>query len=299
MRCALGRVRMRGLGVVVLSLAGAGWAQTPVAAPAASTVSAPAQSVATAQAPVANAQAPGASVQAPNTNAQAAVKAKAGTDPVLERVLREWPEGVVTTVKRPGEWTYEEGVLLDGMIAEWRTTGDGRLFDYVKAAVDRSVGPDGVIDFGKGAPYPVKAHSLDDIEMGRSVLVMYRVTRQEKYYKAAKFLHDQMKEQPKNEAGGYWHKEIYPNQMWLDGAYMAEPFLEGYGRTFDHQEEIDEGSADGFAAARMGCVDEDALGGCEDGFEPGGVGARDGMVCDGAGGCVGEDAGERSAEGGD
>ncbi len=232
MRRVLGGVRLRGLGVVALSLAGAAWGQMPVAAPAASTVSAPAQSVATAQAPVAN-------VQATNASAQAAVKAKAGTDPVLERVLREWPEGVVTTVKRPGEWTYEEGVLLDGMIAEWRTTGDGRLFDYVKAAVDRSVGPDGVIDFGKGAPYPVAAHSLDDIEMGRSVLVLYRVTREEKYYKAAKFLHDQMKDQPKNEAGGYWHKGVYPNQMWLDGAYMAEPFLEGYGRTFDHQDDMD------------------------------------------------------------
>ncbi|QMV18030.1 glycoside hydrolase family 88 protein [Granulicella sp. 5B5] len=161
------------------------------------------------------------------------------SDPVLERALTAWPDGRIDTVKRPGEWTYEEGVLLDGMIAEWRATGDGRLFQYVKAAVDRSVNKDGVIDFGGGKPFPVDQHSLDDIEMGRSVLTMYRVLQKENYYKAATFLEEQVHAQPKNSAGGYWHKGIYPNQMWLDGAYMAEPFMEGYGRTFAKQDDLD------------------------------------------------------------
>ena len=158
-------------------------------------------------------------------------------DPVLERVLSHWPEGRVDTVKRPGEWTYEEGVLLDGVLAEWRVTGDGRLFAYVKAAVDHSVDKDGVIDFGGGRAFPVDQHSMDDIEMGRSVLTVYSVLQQERYYKAATFLEQQMHAQPKNAAGGYWHKGIYPNQMWLDGAYMAEPFMEGYGATFDKAED--------------------------------------------------------------
>jgi len=160
-------------------------------------------------------------------------------DPVLARVLREWPAGRVDTLKHPAEWGYEEGVLLDGVTAEWRATGDGKLFEYVKAAVDNSVDKNGVIHMDDGAAFPVDAHSLDSIEMGRSVLTLYRVLQQEKYYKAAKFLHDQVQQQPKNESGGYWHKQIYPNQMWLDGAYMAEPFLEGYGKTFDHPAEMD------------------------------------------------------------
>ena len=167
-----------------------------------------------------------------------AVKPAAG-DPVLERALREWPEARIDTVKKPGEWSYEEGVLLDGVLAEWRVTGDGRLFNYIKAAVDRSVEKDGTIHFDAGAEYPVSAHSLDNIEMGRSVLTLYRVLQQERYYKAAKFLHDQVLAQPRNEAGGYWHKQIYPNQMWLDGAYMAQPFMEGYGKTFGHPAEMD------------------------------------------------------------
>jgi unsaturated rhamnogalacturonyl hydrolase len=163
-----------------------------------------------------------------------------GINPVLERALEQWPAGKIDTLKEPNEWSYEEGVLLDGVTAEWRVTGDGRLFAYVKAAVDRAVDKDGNIHVHNGGPFPAEAHSLDDIEMGRSVLLMYRVLRDPRYYKAAKFLHDQMEQQPKNQSGGYWHKQIYPDQMWLDGAYMAEPFLENYDKTFDHVKEMDD-----------------------------------------------------------
>jgi unsaturated rhamnogalacturonyl hydrolase len=168
---------------------------------------------------------------------------RANGDAVLRRVLTDWPEGKVSTVKHPGEWSYEEGVLLDGIAAMWRETGDPKLFNYLQAAVDRSVDQDGVIHLDDGKPFPEDAHSLDNIEMGRSVLVLYRVTQQQRYYTAAKFLHDQMAKQPKNEAGGYWHKAIYPNQIWLDGAYMAEPFLENYGKTFNHPAEMDEAAS--------------------------------------------------------
>jgi unsaturated rhamnogalacturonyl hydrolase len=188
-----------------------------------------------AQAPAAEAAKPAAQTAAP----PAEPAATGPMDPVLERVLRVWPDGKVDSAKHPGAWGYEEGTLLDGVAAEWRVTGDGRLFNYVKAAVDQSVDEDGVIHMGDGAPFPEAAHTLDDIEMGRSVMMLYRVLQQERYYKAAKFLHDQMQQQPKNAAGGYWHKQIYPNQMWLDGAYMAGPFLETYGRTFDQPAETD------------------------------------------------------------
>ena len=180
----------------------------------------------------------GQTASQPEPHAAAAEK-HAPANAVVEHVLSVWPEGRVTTVKHPGEWSYEEGVLLDGMIAEWRATGDGRLFNYVHAAVDRSVDKNGVIHVDDGKPFPVDGHSMDDIEMGRSVMVMYRVLQQPKYYIAAKFLHDQMMQQPKNASGGYWHKQIYPNQMWLDGAYMSEPFLASYARTFHQPRDMD------------------------------------------------------------
>lgn len=158
--------------------------------------------------------------------------------PVLERVLREWPAGRIANAKHPGEWAYEQGVLLDGVTAMWHVTGDGRLFTYLKDAVDGSVDKTGTIHMAEGAPFPKAAHSLDNIEMGRSVLEVYRVLQQERYYKAAKFLDDQLAQQPKNASGGYWHKQIYPHQMWLDGAYMAGPFRAIYARTFAQPAEL-------------------------------------------------------------
>jgi unsaturated rhamnogalacturonyl hydrolase len=142
-------------------------------------------------------------------------------------VVREWPAGVVSTTGSPGNWGYEEGVLLDGMAAEWHATANGADFAYIKAAVDKYVTSDGAI-----TGYKAQGHTLDDIEMGRAVLLVYRVTQEAKYAKAAKFLHEQLALQPRTASGGYWHKQIYPNQMWLDGAYMAEPFRAEYADTF-------------------------------------------------------------------
>ncbi len=150
-------------------------------------------------------------------------------------VIKMWPTGAVLTTVHPGAWGYEEGVLLDGMAAEWHATADGEDFDYIKTAVDKYVTDDGTI-----TGYKADGHTLDDIEMGRAVLLVYRVTQQAKYAKAAKFLHDQLALQPRTASGAYWHKQIYPNQMWLDGAYMAEPFRAAYAVTFQEPGDFDD-----------------------------------------------------------
>jgi unsaturated rhamnogalacturonyl hydrolase len=150
-------------------------------------------------------------------------------------VIREWPAGMITTIKSTGAWGYEEGTLLDGITAKWHQTADSADFAYIKAAVDKYVTEDGTIKGYKG-----EGHTLDDIEMGRAVLVVYRVTQQEKYAKAAKFLHEQLALQTRTASGGYWHKNIYPNQMWLDGAYMAEPFRAAYAATFHDSTDWDD-----------------------------------------------------------
>jgi unsaturated rhamnogalacturonyl hydrolase len=150
-------------------------------------------------------------------------------------VIKMWPTGAVLTTVHPGVWAYEEGVLLDGMAAEWRSTADGQDFKYIKTAVDKYVTDDGAI-----TGYKADGHTLDDIEMGRAVLLVYRVTQQAKYAKSAKFLHDQLALQPRTASGAYWHKQIYPNQIWLDGAYMAEPFRAAYAVTFQEPGEFDD-----------------------------------------------------------
>jgi unsaturated rhamnogalacturonyl hydrolase len=86
---------------------------------------------------------------------------------------KQWPEGVISTTGHPGEWGYEEGVLLDGMAAEWHATANGQDFAYIKAAVDKYVTDDGTI-----VGYKSDGLTLDDIEMGRAVRFVYRVTQQ-------------------------------------------------------------------------------------------------------------------------
>lgn len=144
-------------------------------------------------------------------------------------VIQQWP-----AAEHAG-WSYEEGTVLDGMAAEWHTTANGDDFAYIKASVDKMVTADGAI-----TGYKASGHTLDDIEMGRAVLLVYRVTQEAKYARAAKFLHDQLDLQPRTASGGYWHKQIYPNQMWLDGAYMAEPFRAAYAATFQQPKDFDD-----------------------------------------------------------
>src|SRR5271170_1571053 len=60
-------------------------------------------------------------------------------------VIKMWPTGAVLTTVHPGAWGYEEGVLLDGMAAEWHSTADGADFKYIKGAVDKYVTDDGTI----------------------------------------------------------------------------------------------------------------------------------------------------------
>lgn len=143
-----------------------------------------------------------------------------------------WPAGVIPTQARPGAWAYEVGTLLDGMAAQWQATADGEDFSYIKATVDRWVDKDGNVSIEPGKAFDPALHTLDNLEPGRAVLLCYRVTGEARYAKAAKFLWEQFASQPRNAEGGFWHKQAYPQQMWLDGAYMAEPFRAAYAKTF-------------------------------------------------------------------
>ncbi|MDE1175505.1 MAG: glycoside hydrolase family 88 protein [Edaphobacter sp.] len=170
-----------------------------------------------------------------SAHADGALKVDGASAQMAVSIMKQWPRGVVTTDGKTSDWTYEEGVLLDGIVAQWHATANGDEFRYVKDAVDKYVGDDGSI---KG--YRPKIHSLDEIAMGRALLLVYRVTQQPKYYKAARYIHDQLADQPRTASGGYWHKDVYPNQMWLDGAYMAEPFRAAYAYTFHEPDDFDD-----------------------------------------------------------
>jgi unsaturated rhamnogalacturonyl hydrolase len=117
------------------------------------------------------------------------------------------------------------------MDAVWFNTADPRYFNYIKSSVDHFVGPDGSI-----ATWKPEEFQQDNILLGRQLLLLYATAPNPRYAKAANLLYDNLMHMPRTPSGGFWHKQRYPNQMWLDGLYMAEPFYAEYASTFHHPE---------------------------------------------------------------
>jgi unsaturated rhamnogalacturonyl hydrolase len=142
---------------------------------------------------------------------------------------------------KPAKWTYEQGLIWLGMMRLWYSTGNAQYYNYVKRQVDRLVDKDGNI-----ATYESKDLSLDNVLPGRVLLELYEVTLDARYYKATVRLRGQLKDQPRTAEGSFWHKKKYPHQVWLDGLYMAMPFLAQYASLF-HEDSVFDDIAHQFA----------------------------------------------------
>lgn len=154
---------------------------------------------------------------------------------MADSTMRRWPDGRWSAAGAPWRWNYELGTLLQGMDAVWYGSARGDYYRYLKQSVDQFVASDGSIP-----TYHAGEDQLDSILMGRQLLLLYQVTQDERYYKAATLLRQQLAAQPKTASGGFWHKKIYPNQMWLDGLYMAEPFYAEYAAEFQEPQDFAE-----------------------------------------------------------
>ena len=125
-------------------------------------------------------------------------------------------------VKKP-KWGYCHGVVLGAMLNLYDAYGDERYRDYAVQFCDTMVHDDGSI-----MSYRPSDLSLDNINAGKILFRVYEQTKDIKYRKAMDRLRAQLDCQPRTKEGGFWHKLRYPNQMWLDGIYMASPFYAEY-----------------------------------------------------------------------
>jgi unsaturated rhamnogalacturonyl hydrolase len=142
-----------------------------------------------------------------------------------------WPDGRFAPAGARWTWNYELGTLLRGFDAVWFSTADARYFNYIRSSVDQFLTPDGAIP-----TFKPEENQLDSILLGRQLLLLYGVTQDRRYLTAATALYQQLLRQPRTLSGGFWHKQRYPNQMWLDGLYMAEPFYAAYASISHHPE---------------------------------------------------------------
>ncbi|MBR5035057.1 MAG: glycoside hydrolase family 88 protein [Bacteroidales bacterium] len=122
------------------------------------------------------------------------------------------------------KWNYTTGLELKAFLDASQRE---KILSYVDAWYDAIISEDGSIYKYKQGNY-----SLDHICPGRTLFQLYDLTGKEKYRKAMDVLYAQLQSQPRTNEGGFWHKQIYPDQMWLDGLYMAEPFYAEYTRRY-------------------------------------------------------------------
>ena len=154
-------------------------------------------------------------------------------DTYVQRLIREsTPERTVWNIEKvrqgkPASWNYIDGCMITALLAMSEITGDGQYFRFAESFIDWFVQPDGSI-----RTYELEKYNLDDVNEGRVLFELYEKTGKEKYKLAARTLRRQLSEQPRTFEGNFWHKAIYPNQVWLDGIYMAQPFYALYEKNF-------------------------------------------------------------------
>lgn len=130
---------------------------------------------------------------------------------------------------------YAQGVGCCAMLDMWHYTGDRKYYDYVAAWADTIVDKDGGIYL-----YDMSEYNLDFINSGKVLFDIYAETGDARYKKAMDLLARQLARHPRTHEGAFWHKLIYPFQIWLDGLYMASPFLARYGAMFDRPDLVDD-----------------------------------------------------------
>jgi len=132
-----------------------------------------------------------------------------------------------------GDFHYHAGVFLSGMMKTYEICGGEEYFDYVKKWVDSVVVAPGIVNqYMKG--------SLDDYMAAILLFPLYEKTWDKKYSQTLHMLMANIRNWVKNPYGGFYHKEWCPDQVWLDGLYMAGPLQALYGKTFKEKCFLDE-----------------------------------------------------------
>ena len=130
------------------------------------------------------------------------------------------------------KWNYIDGCMITGILELYEITGEARYLDFADRFLSGFVEEDGHI-----RTYDPEEYSLDNVNPAKNLFTMYDLTGKEKYRKAIELVRSQLSTMPRTPEGNFWHKLIYPNQVWLDGIYMALPFYMEYEKRFDAQKD--------------------------------------------------------------
>lgn len=133
------------------------------------------------------------------------------------------------------KWNYIDGCMITGILERYEITGEARFLDFADRFISGFVEEDGRI-----RTYDPEEYSLDNVNPAKNLFTLYDLTGKEKYRKAIELVRSQLSTMPRTPEGNFWHKLIYPNQVWLDGIYMAIPFYMEYEKRFDAQKDCED-----------------------------------------------------------
>ena len=122
-------------------------------------------------------------------------------------------------------WNYEDGMIWLGALDLYDAIGDASLLDFVRTEAERRITPNGDMPTFVSSEY-----NIDNIHAGRILPRLFAATGDDRYRRAMDGQFSQLLTHPRTQSGNYWHKQIYPWQVWLDGLYMAQPFQTAYAR---------------------------------------------------------------------
>ncbi|MCL2399381.1 MAG: glycoside hydrolase family 88 protein [Defluviitaleaceae bacterium] len=145
-----------------------------------------------------------------------------------------WNIEQVLEGKKPA-WNYIDGCMIKAVLDLYYATGDKKYFDFAKNYIDFYVDQEGNI-----LGYHVEDYNCDNINMGKVLYDLFKVCNEEKYEKAIKLLYSQLSNHPRISLGNFWHKKIYPHQIWLDGLYMVQPFYLEYEMLFNDKKNYED-----------------------------------------------------------
>jgi unsaturated rhamnogalacturonyl hydrolase len=131
------------------------------------------------------------------------------------------------------KWNYTQGLMGLAFLRVYEASGEERYYDYAKGYADSLIDDDGVI-----WKYKTENYNLDHINPGKMIFLLYDRTKDPRYEKVIHTLRAQLESQPRIAEGGFWHKKVYPDQMWLDGLYMSAPFYAEYAMRYNQPQDF-------------------------------------------------------------
>ncbi|MBQ8597747.1 MAG: glycoside hydrolase family 88 protein [Lachnospiraceae bacterium] len=152
------------------------------------------------------------------------------------KLFEQYLDNYLSTYKNYKDyWNYEDGCVLLGAQYLYEATGEEKYFSFIQNYVKDLILEDGTI-----TNYQVDKFNIDSINAGKILFFLYDKTGEEKYRKAIDFVMDQLRQHPRCKCGNFFHKAVYPNQIWLDGLYMAQPFYMAYETRYNKKEKYND-----------------------------------------------------------